>query len=87
MHILPQIHQSHANTSSKSVSVDLDTSVQMYQATPKKHFSFYKYNPEAEDTVEVDDMDFFEKVEDKTMIEVNELLGRMQNVLKDMKRW
>lgn len=83
--ILPPIQHNRPNTSYKSITNDLTTNEQMFHATPKKCFSFYKYNPEANETVEVDDMDFFEKVEDKTMMEVNELLGRMQSVLRDMK--
>lgn len=47
---------------------------------PVDKFSFYKRNG-LEETIEVTDLDFFEKVEDKTMLEVNELVFRMKSEL------
>lgn len=45
-------------------------------------FTFYKRNPLENETIEVTDMEYFEKVEDETMIEVNGLMRRMQTDLK-----
>lgn len=47
-------------------------------------FSFYKPNPLEQQTLEITDMEFFNRVEDKTMLEVNELLYKMQSELKDL---
>ena len=55
----------------------------LFQKPPD--FTFYKQDPlKTGDTIEVTDIDFFEKVEDETMIEVNELLNKMQSVLRDL---
>lgn len=54
--------------------------------SPEEKFSFFKYDPQKhEETLEVEQEEFFEKVEDKTMIEVNELLKGLKTVLKDLK--
>lgn len=53
--------------------------------SPKEKFSFFKYDPQKqEETIEVSDEAFFEKVEDKTMIEVIELVKGLKTVLKDL---
>lgn len=51
---------------------------------PPMDFSFYKGPPDDDrETLEVTDLNFLEKVEDKTMLEVNELLNNMQSALRD----
>lgn len=53
--------------------------------SPKERFNFFKYDPQKqEETIEVSDEAFFEKVEDKTMIEVIELVKGLKTVLKDL---
>lgn len=47
-------------------------------------FTFYKRNPLENETIEVTDMDFFEKAEDKTMMEVNDLVSKIRNTLSEM---
>lgn len=43
-------------------------------------FKFYT-GPSDNETIEVEDQDFFEKVEDQTMLEVNKLVGRLRSEL------
>lgn len=47
-------------------------------------FSFYKPNPLEQQTLEITDIEFFNRVEDRTMLEVNELLYKMQSELRDL---
>lgn len=50
----------------------------------KQEYSFYKYDPQKEETLEVVDEDFFEKVEDKTMIEMFKIAREIKTFVKDL---
>lgn len=49
-------------------------------------FSFYKSDPN-EKTLEITDADFFEKMEDKTMIEINKLIKDVQSGFSDLYKY
>lgn len=49
----------------------------------RQEYSFYKYDPQKEETLEVVDEDFFEKVEDKTMIEMFKIAREIKTFVKD----
>lgn len=48
------------------------------------NYSFYKPDPLNQQTLEITDTEFFNKVEDNTMLEIKDLLHSLQSQLKDL---
>lgn len=71
-------------SSSKTPNRYQSSTLKTQAKRPVMDFSFYKGPPQdSRETLEVTDSNFLEMVEDKTMLEVNELLNKMQSVLGD----
>lgn len=70
---LTNSYRSHTNSSRVS-----------NRSPPMEKFSFYKGNHDDE-ILEITDMAFMEKIEDKSMLEVNELMKQLQSALDESK--
>lgn len=83
---LPPNRLSNQNSHSiaRTINRHRSTILETQPKRPSIDFSFYKGPPQDNrETLEVTDINFLETVEDETMLEVNELLNRMQSVLGD----